>query len=152
VWDSLRKQVAFERTQLRRLIDTHRPLLEKCATAPPSEIELSALAALLHSFYNGIENIFKRMALELGERLPSSEFWHMHLLDAMAQATPQRPAVLSPELQRRLKEYMEFRHVFRHAYIFNLRWGQMKPLVLRCEETLALVENELDRFLQAGNA
>ena len=151
MWDSLRKQVTFERTQLRRLVETHRSLLEKCATNPPSDIELSALAALLHSFYNGIESILKRTTLELGDRLPSSEFWHKDLLDAMTQATGQRPAVLSPGLQARLKEYMEFRHVFRHAYTFNLRWERMKPLVLRCEETLALVENELDRFFQAGS-
>ena len=44
---------------------------------------------------------------------------------------------------------MEFRHVFRHAYTFDLRWDRMKTLVLGCEETLQLVEGELDRFFEA---
>jgi hypothetical protein len=146
----LRKQVAFERRQLHRLVDTHRPLLDRCAVNPPDDIELYALAALLHSFYTGIENIFKRTTLELGDRMPSSEFWHKDLLDAMTQPTRQRSSVLSPELRGRSKEYMEFRHVFRHAYIFNLRWDRMKALVLGCEVTLTLVEDELDRFFAAG--
>jgi len=44
---------------------------------------------------------------------------------------------------------MEFRHVFRHAYTFDLRWDRMKTLVLGCEETFQLVEGELDRFFEA---
>jgi hypothetical protein len=150
VWDSLRKQVALERQQLRRLLDTYHPLFRKSETSPPDDIELSALGATLHSFYSGIENIFKRTTLELGDRMPSSEYWHKELLDAMAQPTGQRRSVISPELRGRLKEYMEFRHVFRHAYIFNLRWDRMKTLVLGCEETFKLLEDELDRFFAAG--
>jgi hypothetical protein len=151
VWDSLREQATLEREQLHRLLDVHRPLLEKCAASPPNDIELSALAAMLHSFYNGIENIFKRTCLELGDRSPSGEFWHKQLLDGMTQATSQRSPVLSPGLRGRLKEYMEFRHVFRHAYTFDLHWDRMKTLVLSCEETLKLLEDELDQFLGAGS-
>ena len=45
---------------------------------------------------------------------------------------------------------MEFRHLFRHAYTFTMRWDSMKTLVLGCEETLKLVEAELDCFFEAG--
>ncbi len=55
MWDRLRRQVTLERQQLRRLLDVHRPLLDKCAASPPNDIELSALASMLHSFYNGVE-------------------------------------------------------------------------------------------------
>lgn len=41
------------------------PLLSQCQETVPNEIELSALAATLHSFYTGIENLFKRVAVEL---------------------------------------------------------------------------------------
>jgi len=51
-------------------------------------------------------------------------------------------------LRVRLKEYMEFRHLFRHPYIFTLSWSRMKTLVLGCEETLQMVEGELDRFFE----
>ncbi|MGB7591871.1 MAG: hypothetical protein WCD04_03315 [Terriglobia bacterium] len=150
MWDRLREQVALERGQLHRLLDVHCPLLAKCAVSPPNDIELSALAAMLHSFYSGIENIFKRTTLELGDPMPDGESWHKELLDGMTQPTGNRKPLLSPGLRGQLKEYMEFRHVFRHAYTFNLRWDRMKTLVLRCEEALQLVEGELDRFFEAG--
>ncbi len=152
MWDSLQEQVTLEQGQLHRLFEVHRPLIEKCAVTPPNNIELSALAAMLHSFYSGIENIFKRATLELGDRMPGGESWHKELLDGMTQATGNRNPVLSPGLRGRLKEYMEFRHVFRHAYTFDMRWVRMKTLVLGCEETLMLVEGELDRFFEAGAA
>jgi hypothetical protein len=62
--DKFRKQQATEREQLRRLLAGMHELLAKCRTTAPTEIELSALAATLHSFYTGVENIFKRLAVE----------------------------------------------------------------------------------------
>jgi hypothetical protein len=47
---------------------------------------------------------------------------------------------------------MEFRHFFRHTYVFILRWDRMKPLVLGCEETLKLLEHELDQFFAGGGS
>jgi hypothetical protein len=151
VWDKLRKQVTVERQQLHRLLETYRPLIERCAVSPPDDIELSALAAMLHSFYNGFENIFKRVAAELDGSLPSGEFWHRELMDSMTMPSGERSAVLSEQLIEHLDDYLEFRHFFRHAYTFDLRWDRMKNLVLGCEETLQLVEGELDRFFEAGS-
>jgi hypothetical protein len=151
VWDKLCKQIDVERHQLHRLLETHRPVLEKCAVSPPSEIELSGLAALLGSFYNGVENILKRTAAELGDPLPSGEAWHKELLDEMAEATAHRKAVITAALRGRRKEYMEFRHFFRHAYVFTLRWDRMKGLVLGCEETLRQLEAQLDSFLRGAD-
>jgi hypothetical protein len=60
--DKFRKHQATEREQLQRLLSRIQPLLANCRDTAPSEIELSALAATLHSFYTGAENIFKRGA------------------------------------------------------------------------------------------
>jgi hypothetical protein len=143
-------QVTLERRQVHRLLETYRPLVEKCAGSPPDDIELAALAAMLHSFYTGLENIFKRVAAELDGGLPSGEFWHRELMDSMTMPSRERSAVLSERLIEQLDDYLEFRHFFRHAYTFDLRWDSMKALVLGCEETLQLVEGDLDRFFEAG--
>ena len=55
MWDELREQVALERRQLHRLLRVYRALLGRCATSAPDDIEISALAAMLHCFYNGDE-------------------------------------------------------------------------------------------------
>jgi hypothetical protein len=115
VWDSLREQVTVEPEQLHRLLEMYRPLVERCANDAPNDIELSALAAMLHSFYNGIENIFKRVAEELDGGSPSGEFWHRKLLDSMKTPRTSRPAAVSGELTERLDDYLTFRHLFRHA-------------------------------------
>jgi hypothetical protein len=139
----LRKQIVIELDQLNHLLDVHHPLLVKCASEPPSEIEISALAAMLHSFYTGIENIFKRIVLESGDALPAGESWHRGLLDVMSNPSAARAAVISTPLRDRLREYLRFRHVFRQAYSFQLRWDKMSSLALKCEETLRLLEVEL---------
>jgi hypothetical protein len=150
VWDSLRRQIAVERQQLHVLLETYRPLIDKCSANPPNDVELAALAAMLHSFYNGIENIFKRVAAELDGGLPTGEFWHRELLDSMMVPGKARSAVISASLIENMDDYLEFRHFFRHAYIFNLRWDRIKTLVLNCEETLRQFEAEIDAFLHGA--
>ncbi len=148
MWDRLQKQIGVEREQLNRLLEIHRPLLVTCSETPPSDIELSALATMLHSFYTGNENIFKRIVAELGDTLPRSEFWHRELLDMMTRPSEAREAVISETLRDRLREYLGFRHVFRQAYSFQLKWEKMSSLVLECEDTLRRLETELDAFLR----
>lgn len=149
MWSKLTKQIAVEREALNRAIDTHRPLLEKCAREAATQIEVSALAALLHSFYTGIENNFKRITVELDDPLPQGEQWHTELLEAMTRPTPHRAAVLSESLCECLRNYLDFRHLFRHAYPFELRWSKMAPLVLECEAILRRLETELDAFAES---
>jgi hypothetical protein len=150
VWDKLRKQIEVERQQLHLLIDTHRPLLVKCSSGVPDGIECSALAAMLHSFYNGVENVFKRVAIGIDGALPSGATWHVDLLEGMTSATAARSGVISPALCDRLREYLNFRHFFRQAYTFQLRWDKMATLVLQCDATLQDLETELAQFLQSG--
>ncbi len=150
MWDKVRRQVAFERQHLRRLLGTYDVLVRKCDTSPPDDFELSALAAMLHAFYNGIENIFKRIAEGLDGGLPATQFWHRSLLDTMSKPGTARPAVISPAMVDRLDAYLDFRHFFRHSYTFSLRWERMKDLVRECELTMEMLENELDRFFASG--
>jgi len=115
VSDKLLKQIDVERQQLNRLIDEHRPLLESCVSIGPTTIEVSALATFLHSFYSGIENTLKRIAIEIEGTVPSGDAWHTQLLTSMMTATNRRPAVLSATLHEVLREYLAFRHFFRQA-------------------------------------
>ena len=54
----LKTKVAFEINQIDKLLDKADPLLKLCRLTEPDFIEMSAMAAVLHSFYNGIEGIF----------------------------------------------------------------------------------------------
>ena len=132
---------------LRRHVDMGRPLIAKAKDADPDPVEVLALSAFLHGFYNGVERVLSVIARGTGERrpgMPKSEMWHQQLLDSMTVAADKRPPLFTPEQHRDMFEYLRFRHVFRHAYWEELQWSRMRPLVLdllRVYETfLASVE------------
>lgn len=149
MWHRLRRQIEIEQEQLSRLLATHRELLGKCKSSEPGPDETAALAAVLHSFYTGIENLFKRIAAEIDHSVPRGEYWHSELLERMTQPNPERPAVISESLSERLQEYLDFRHVFRHAYSFELHWNKMTSLVHNIENVYQDLKQELDGFIRA---
>ena len=148
MWHKLKEEIEVEFGELNRLLKTFNSLLEKVNTGAPDDVETIALAGMLHSFYTGVENIFKRVAINIDGGLPCGEIWHSQLLDSMAQKGRNRPAVISESLRDQLEMYMHFRHVFRHAYSFYLHWNKMKSLVLECEKTLDLFQIELETFIK----
>lgn len=150
MWNRLSAQVNLELEQLDQLLATYGPLLRRSERAVPDQVELAALAAMLHSYYNGVENLLKRIAFETGEGLPAGDVWHRRLLDQMAEPNDARPAVLTEALRTRLRWYLDFRHVFRHSYTFDLRWSKMRDLVAHCEETLTALRGSLTVFLEQG--
>jgi len=117
---------------------------------PPTQLELHGLAAYLHQFYTGVESIFERIAVRLGEGLPHGAYWHVDLLNQMAEARPgKRPAVIDEPLRARLKDYLDFRYFFRHAYGYTLEWNQIRWKAESMSETLATLREQLHVFFQA---
>lgn len=144
----LRKQIEVELAQLGRLMERHPQLLIKGPDDTPAAVEIDALATLLHSFYSGVENLFKRISVAYDGGPPTGRIWHAELLDTMTRATPARDAVISLELRASLRRYLDFRHVFRHAYSLELRWDKMAPLVAECPDTFRTLEREIVRFVE----
>ncbi len=149
MWSRLKKQIAVEEAEIAELIAFHRELLDTGKQRSLTGIELSAAAAFLHSFYSGIENLFRRITIELDDELPRSGDWHRQLLRSMAQSTTHRPRVISDEFQQQLKEYLQFRHLFRNIYTFRLSWERMEPLVLGSERLAQALLAELSDFVEA---
>lgn len=150
MWPETQERVRLEMVLLRRQVDFTLPLLKKVESTEPEPYELQALAAHLHSFYTGIEKIFGHIAKDIDGGTPSGFAWHSRLLTSMSKPTESRPAVISEELYIRLYDYMTFRHMFRHAYTYDLKWRKMSDLVLHCEETLDRLEKELAAFFSTG--
>ena len=101
VSDRLRAEIAFECEQIEELLQKYSRLLCRLSGAAPDEVEIAAVGALLHPFYNGVENLFKRIVIAEEGQLPRGDFWHRDLLESMA-----RPAtgatVISGDLCDRL--------------------------------------------------
>jgi uncharacterized protein YutE (UPF0331/DUF86 family) len=145
------KEIENEIDLIDELLSSHNILLEKTKSAPLNRIEISATAAVLHSFYNGIENIFLRIANRLDNQIPTSEFWHKELLEQMKEKYREREPVISNELCEKLKLYLGFRHFFRHAYAFQFNWEKLKELVMELTDTYNLFKEEIGRFKKKLN-
>jgi hypothetical protein len=63
-------EVAFELSELKRLLADYGELRARCFVRAPDLVEIAAAAAFLHSFYNRIENILKRIALGFDGGVP----------------------------------------------------------------------------------
>jgi len=123
------KKIMFELDQIQTLIDSYDDLIQKATKEMPNLIELTALAAVLHSFYNGIENIFQIILKKIDRQTINSSKWHKELLLAMSEQNAQRNAVISIKTMLLLPQYLSFRHFYRHSYSFYLNWEDMKPLI-----------------------
>jgi len=67
----------------------------------------------------------------------------------MAKPFPKiREPVISVNLFQNLKEYLKFRHLFRHLYGFELKWERFKELCIRLEDIFGSLKSELERFLK----
>jgi hypothetical protein len=145
-------QVSFEISQLDQLFAVYADLIRRATQQTPDLVEITALAAVLHSFYNGLENVFLSIARHYDQQVPTGDRWHRALLVQMAHPTQARASVLSVELVRTLTEYQGFRHFYRHSYSFFLSWDKLKPLVMNIHPTWHAARGELEAFLKVIGA
>ena len=60
-----------ELQQIEDLFRAYRTLLSKASINEPNLVELTALAGVLHSFYNGVENVFQTIAKRVDGQMPT---------------------------------------------------------------------------------
>jgi len=142
-------QIEFQIEQIDQLFDSYADLLERSQKSTPDLVEITAIASVLHSFYNGVENIFLSIAKGMDEDLPGGSQWHRDLLIRMSQKTSKRRHVISEEMAQRLAEYLGFRHFYRHSYSFFLEWGEIEKLVSSLRKMWTQLKKELSLFINS---
>lgn len=139
----------FECEQMDRLFETYAGVLQKASEQVPDIVEITAIASVLHSFYNGVENIFLNIAKQIDGNVPTGVHWHRDLLHSMTRTTPQRAALLDEELANQLTDYLAFRHFYRHSYSFFLEWDQLEVLVTPLPVVWQQLKEQVQIFLSS---
>lgn len=142
--EKVASQISFEIGQIDELLKSYSDLLKQTQTQTPNLVEITALASVLHSFYNGLENIFLTIAKKIDQKVPETTHWHRDLLTQMTETTSKREQVLTTELANRLADYLGFRHFYRHSYSFFLEWDELEKLVTPLEDLWKEIKNELE--------
>lgn len=105
------------------------------------------------TFIRILKNFFESIAKEVDRRLPLGEEWHSELLHQMTLDIPGlRPQVITASTEKKLREYLGFRHLFRKRYGFELDWQKLKKLLLGMPRIRSNLENEIGRFFEALNS
>ena len=123
-------------------IETSVSALPSMPLSTLSILELAGVGALLHNFYNGIENILKQAFQSRSLPIPQGESWHRDLLLTAAEK-----GILSAGVLDDLKRYLAFRHFFGHGYALNLPPEPMEPLVRDAESVFKKFKDEIEKSL-----
>jgi hypothetical protein len=115
--------------------------------AEPERLRLYGAAALLETFYSGVEKALARIAQEMDGGLPQGSAWHRQLLEDMTLRIPElRPAVLRRETARALDGFLAFRHRFRNLYLFDLDAAPLRTLLDELPPCWTLTADDLRAF------
>jgi len=147
---NLRAELYSELDELKKL---HQDFQEYTSEhqSPYSWDELRVLAGLLHDFYNGVENIFKRVINRIDHypEILQGEDSHHAILKYMTQDVENiRPAFLSEDICDKLEEYLRFRHLVRHAYGHRYKEERMKPLIDNYPQVFSAFLQEVENFIE----
>lgn len=126
--ERIHEDIEFELGEIDLLLEMYQNELLDIQRSPDL-VELTALAGVLHSFYNGIEKTLLIISKNIDKDVPADINWHKTLLERMAKPNKHRKAVLTDDMKKELLKYLGFRHFVRHSYSFHLKWERMEDLV-----------------------
>ena len=108
-----------------------------------------AIGYMLHSFYNGCENIFRSIA-RFFENDVEPQTWHRNLLKRMKyEVEGYRPRVIDDNLFKLLDDFRGFRHKFRHSYSYELDWEKERLVAAKLPDASKLFHRQINEFLKA---
>lgn len=140
--NATKTKIKYEISEIDVLLEKSQVLISLCKTKEPDFIETVAIGGILHSFYNGIENIFVLIAKTLDFDFKSSSQWHRNLIDFMFA----QPNFLQANLRQQTTEYMGFRHFFRHTYGYTIKWEKCSHLFFEMNDFWSKVKTSINTY------
>ncbi|MBQ9657861.1 MAG: hypothetical protein IJV31_03735 [Clostridia bacterium] len=144
----IKEQIKFKIKDIDKLFAEYELIFQKIKAEKPDLFDMTILGSVLHSFYNGLENIFEIIAKNIDGIVPSGNKSHQELLHQMASKNNNRNEIVDEELYLKLREYVTFRHFYRHAYSFQLDWDKMENLVDDIYMVWENVKESLEVFMK----
>jgi hypothetical protein len=146
--NNLVQKIQLEIDQIDELLSEASPLFDICKIREPDFVERCGIAMIIHSFYNGVENILLLIMKSTDSISYNGITWHKELFSDSFKKTEHRTEILNEELRIPLHDYLQFRHFVRHTYGFQLKWDKMKNLLFDMNAVWADVKVSLEKFVE----
>jgi hypothetical protein len=142
------QEIDIELEALQTTVSELEALRRDLAGHEPTTRELAATALFLANFYNGIENVLKRICRFHNVDVPAGSDWHLELAKSFSNPPrPGFPSLLDEQLASDLAPYRQFRHVVHHGYGFRIRWVDMQPGLATTASIVARFRHIVDCYL-----
>jgi hypothetical protein len=145
--NSTKAKILYEISRIDKLLNDSSPLINLCKMKEPDYIEITAMAQILHSFYNGIESIIVLILKNMNEKLPNGYKWHKTLLEISFGQNTRYFKIFRDEMKNILNDYLNFRHFIRHSYSSELKWKDMEQLTKNIEELWIIIREDINNFI-----
>ena len=104
----------------------------------------------LHNLYCAWEDLFELVAKTFENNIHDRGRYHLELLKRMTLAIEGvRPALLTQEVFVLLNNLRSFRHLFRHAYSYDLDENKVRIVLMDAMKLRHLYQNDISIFLRS---
>jgi hypothetical protein len=141
-------KIKHEISRIEKSLSDVKPLLDLCKIREPDIIEMTAVAQVLHSFYNGIEGVITLCFKYINEKLPNNIRWHKTLFEMAFGTNLENKKIIRDDIKKKLERYLLFRHFIRHSYSSELEWDEMKPLIVEIEDIWKIIKTDFEIFIE----
>jgi len=111
-------------------------------TSAPNKVEVAALGTFIHNFYNGAENILKRVFQHNNIIFKNTPTYHKFILKKALEEN-----IIDENTYNNLYKFLTFRHFFVHGYSFLIEWEKLKPLVDCIEDIFKSFKTAIDNYI-----
>ena len=142
-------EIKIEFENIGIVINELQSILDSVGEKEPISRDKTAAASYLSQFYNGIENILKRISRFKNVELPKGELWHKELFERFCSPPfDNLPLIFTKELEIKFIPYRKFRHVVIHGYSFKLEWSLMKRGIEQIEYLFNDFKEKINSFIK----
>ncbi|MFH0798589.1 MAG: hypothetical protein V2A66_00200 [Pseudomonadota bacterium] len=109
--------------------------------------ELEGLSYWLHNLYCAFEDIFKLVAAAFENHVSMDGGYHVELLKRMSVSIEGvRPALISADSRALFDNLRAFRHLLRHAYMYDLDERKVRAVFEDATKLKALYRRDINSF------
>jgi hypothetical protein len=145
--ETVKIKIRHEISRIEQLLIDAKPLIDLCQIKEPDFVEKTAMAHILHSFYNGVESVIVLILKNIDEQLPNDYKWHKTLFNIAFGQNSRGFRIFQDDIKDLLENYLSFRHFIRHSYSSELRWNEMKLLVENLEKLWKIIKFDFEIFI-----